>query len=196
LATIGVAGRHRSLRVSRSSALAADPRAGNRRAWLAPLLALLAIGLLPVLGRSLVWLGTAATEAPVSETTATAPAHAPESTTVPAPSATPSVLATAPAVATSSPSPATPSSSHRPATRASSAAPTAVGTVPPVAVVVPPDPDPDPDPATVQQPDGTFPPDTGTIDQPAPEPNTSTDPGPADQTLDTPVCCDPDPAGE
>src|SRR5438067_1885683 len=47
LATIGVAGRHRSLRGSRSSAHAAEPRAGIRRAWLAPLLALLAIGLLP-----------------------------------------------------------------------------------------------------------------------------------------------------
>src|SRR5206468_12512990 len=77
LATIGVPGGHRSLPLSRPFAHA-NPRSDVRRVWLAPLLALLAIGLLPVLGRSLVWLGTAATDTPTSTsaTPTAAPARA------------------------------------------------------------------------------------------------------------------------
>jgi hypothetical protein len=174
VATIGVAGRHRSLRLSRS-AVHADPRADVRRAWLAPLLALLAIGLLPVLGHSLVWLGTAATDSP-TDRTATA-TTAPPATAAPTPSATGgSTVAAVPSVAEPSPD-AAPSSSPRVAPKPRSSAPPSVAVAPPV-VVVPTD--QNPDPATVQQPNPTPQDPTSDVGSSGTDPNSAPDSGPDD----------------
>src|SRR4051794_41706688 len=86
MAVVGVAGRHR------------PPRA-SRAAWAAPLLALVAIALLPVLGRSLIWVATAATASPAATSSTAAPSRAVLPTTGPSPSATPTPVAAATAIA-------------------------------------------------------------------------------------------------
>src|SRR5947209_20622739 len=107
MASSGVIGRHRALRPP-----AGTPSRSPRRAWLRPLLALLAIAVLPLLGRSAVLLAgslSPAAPAPTSATpSATAPARPPAdaepTTAVPTPAAAvPTVSA-----ATSSPAPVPP----------------------------------------------------------------------------------------
>jgi hypothetical protein len=182
VATIGVAGQHRSLPLSHTPA-PPDPRAGVRRAWLAPLLALVAIGLLPVLGRSLVWLGTAATDTPAREATSSSvPANSPAPSAVPTPS--PVAAVSTPAAPTSST--AASSQPARAAATARSAAPSSVAVAPPV-VVVPTQ--QNPDPVSVQPPDSTTQDPTSDVG-PSGSGDTS-DPGPDDPP---PLCttdCDP-----
>jgi hypothetical protein len=189
VATIGVVGRHRSLRLARTHAHSDRVRADVRRAWLAPLLALLAIGLLPVLGRSLVWLGTAATDAPVAEATTAAPSSAPTPAVPSTPAPSPSPVSSAPTAAASSSSAAAPPAARARTASRSAAPPSPVAVVPPV-VVVPSG--PEPDPATVEQPDGTSSqgPTTSDVEPSGSDEDPASDPGPVDSSPPDPPCAD------